>query len=231
MRYDFLLFDADGTLVDFHKGEFEAVREAMETMGIEPNDELVHAYSEINAGLWKMLERKEITKPELLIRRFEIFCERFGFSVDVKEMARTYEASLSQKGYLFDGVEELCQKLSKNHSLYIVTNGVEHIQKGRFSKLPLDKYFKKVFISGEMGYDKPDIRYFEAVEKNIPDFKKERALIIGDSLTSDIAGGINYGIDTCWYAPDNSEAPDGIDITYVARSYDDIYDFIVGEGI
>ncbi len=228
MRYDFILFDADGTLLDFHKGEFEAVREAMEIMGIKPSDELVHAYSGINESLWKMLERKEITKPELLVRRFEIFCERFGFFVDVQQMARTYEIRLSQKGYLFDGAEELCARLAKTHSLYIVTNGVESIQKGRFSRLPLDKYFKQIFISGEIGCDKPDVRYFETVAERIPDFDKDRALIVGDSLTSDIKGGINYGIDTCWYAPHGNELPKDMKITYIAKDYDDIYGFITG---
>lgn len=231
MRYDFILFDADGTLFDFHKGEFEAVRETMEIMGITPSDELVLEYSAINDSLWKMLERKEITRPELLVRRFEIFCERFGFVVDIQKMARTYESHLSHKGYLFDGAEELCAKLAKTCSLYIVTNGVESIQKGRFSRLSLDRYFKQIFISGEIGCDKPDVRYFETVAERIPDFNKERAIIIGDSLTSDIKGGINYGIDTCWYAPNGNDAPKDMDITYVARNYDDIYRIITGEKI
>ena len=229
MRYDIILFDADGTLMDFHRGEFEAVRVTMEIMGIEPTDELVQAYSKINESLWKMLERKEITKPELLVRRFEIFCDRFSFSADAEKMANVYKKELSQRGYLFDGAEELCQKLSERFPLYIVTNGVETIQKGRFSRVPLLKYFKDVFISDCVGFEKPDVRYFEAVAKKIPEFNKERTLIVGDSLTSDILGGINFGIDTCWFDTQGKPIPPDMDITYVAKSYDEIYDIITRE--
>ena len=229
MKYDIILFDADGTLMDFHRGESEAVRLTMEKMGIEPTDFLASEYSKINDSLWKMLERKEITKPELLIRRFEIFCERFGFSVDAEKMARFYENALSQKGYLFDGAEELCSKLSESFSLYIVTNGVERIQKGRFSHVTLHKYVKDVFISGVIGYEKPDVRYFEAVAEKIPDFDKKRALIVGDSLSADIAGGINFGIDTCFYNPQGKAVPPDMNITYVAENYDEIYDIITRE--
>lgn len=231
MRYDFILFDSDGTLMDFHRSEAEAVRETMTKMGITPTDALVSEYSKINDGLWKMLERKEITKPELLIRRFEIFCERFSFDVDAEKMARTYENELSQRGYLFDGAAELCKKLSAFLPLYIVTNGVEAIQKGRFSKVSLLEYFKDVFISGVIGYEKPDVRYFETVAENIPNFNKDRAIIIGDSLTSDILGGINYGIDTCWYNPQGKSSPSDMKITYVAKTYDDIYEIITREGV
>ena len=229
MKYDVILFDADGTLMDFHRGESEAVRQTMQKMGIEPTDFLAAEYSKINDSLWKMLERKEITKPELLVRRFELFCERFGFPVDATKMARTYEETLSQKGYLFDGAEELCAKLYERVPLYIVTNGVEHIQKGRFSRVPLRKYVKEVFISGVIGYEKPDVRYFEAVAKKIPNFDKKRALIVGDSLSADIAGGINFGIDTCFYNPQCKPVPNDVNITYVAENYDDVYNVITRE--
>ena len=231
MRYDFILFDSDGTLMDFHRSESEAVRETMKKMGIEPTDALVTEYSKINDGLWKMLERKEITKPALLVRRFELFCEKFSFSVDAVKMARTYENELSQRGYLFDGAAELCKKLSSDMSLYIVTNGVEAVQRGRFSRVSLLEYFKDVFISGKIGYEKPDVRYFETVANSIPDFNKSRAIIIGDSLTSDIQGGINYGIDTCWYNPQGKSAPADMKITHIAQSYDDIYEIITREGV
>lgn len=229
MKYDIILFDADGTLMDFHRGEFEAVRVTMEKMGIEPTEELVLAYSKINESLWKMLERKEITKSELLVRRFEIFCERFSFSADAEKMANVYKQELSQRGYLFDGAEELCQKLSKRFPLYIVTNGVETIQKGRFSRVPLLKYMKDVFISDSIGFEKPDVRYFEAVAKKIPEFNKERTLIVGDSLSSDILGGINFGIDTCWFDPQEKPVPSDMNITYVVKSYNEIYDIITRE--
>lgn len=226
MKYKTLLFDADGTLMDFHKGEAEAIREAMLISGIEPTDSLVRSYSEINESLWKMLERGEIEKSVLLYRRFEIFCERFGFFADPRKMADDYIKALSTKGYMFDGAAELCERLSKDFSLYIVTNGVEFIQRGRFSRLSLEKYFKNIFISDTIGYEKPSVRFFERVAESIDGFDRESSVIIGDSLTSDILGGINYGIDTCWYNPHSKPVPDGMEITYIAHSFDDIYGYI-----
>ncbi len=229
MRYKTILFDADGTLFDFHRSEAAAIRNAMSSFGIEPDDEKVRVYSEINEGLWKMLERGEIEKSVLLYHRFELFCERYGFECDAHEMAKSYMNSLSENAHLFDGAKELCEKLSEGFELYIVTNGVEFIQKRRFAKSGLLEYFKGVFISGVIGHEKPSVDYFKYVEASIPEFEKERSIIVGDSLSSDIKGGIAYGIDTLWYAPKGQEAPSDMDISYVARSFDDIYEFFVGE--
>ena len=111
MRYKTILFDADGTLFDFHRSEACAIRSAMSSFGIEPDDEKVRVYSEINDGLWKMLERGEIEKSVLLYRRFELFCEYYGFERDAREMAKVYMESLSENAHLFDGATELCEKL------------------------------------------------------------------------------------------------------------------------
>ena len=229
MRYDIVLFDADGTLFDFLRSEDEAVRETMKVFGIAPTDALVADYSRINDSLWKMLERGEIEKQVLLYRRFEIFCEKYGFVCDAKEMARTYMEKLSQKAYLLAGAEELCQSLLGKVKMYIVTNGVEFIQKGRYSRSGMEKYFDGVFISGVVGYEKPSVEYFECVAKNIPSFDKNRTLIVGDSLTSDIKGGINYGIDTCWYNPNGKSVPTDMAISRVCASFDEIYKFIAEE--
>ena len=229
MRYETILFDADGTLLDFHRSEAEAISETMRASKIEPSDALISAYSEINADMWKRLERGEIKKSELLYLRFAVFCERFGFDADFKKMAEDYISNLSSKGYAYDGAEELCQRLSNLCSLYIVTNGVERIQKGRFAKLSLKKYFKNVFISGEIGYEKPDVRFFDEVARRIGALDKKKTLIVGDSLTSDMAGGIAFGIDTCLYAPKGKPEECDMDITYVAQSFDEIYGIIVGE--
>lgn len=229
MRYDTILFDADGTLFDFHKSEYEAIKETFESFGIKADDELIADYSQINDSLWKMLERGEIEKQVLLYRRFEIFCEKYSFVADAKLMAKAYMENLSQKAYLIDGAEELCRTLYGKARIYIVTNGVEFIQKRRYAKSGLDKYFERAFISGEIGFEKPSTEYFECVAANIPEFDKSRALIVGDSLTSDIKGGINYGIDTCWYNPKGKPAPEGMNITHISADFSDIYKFITEE--
>ena len=228
MKFDTILFDADGTLFDFAKSEKEAVSDAMRTFGIEPTDEKVSDYSRINDMLWKMLERGEIEKNVLLYRRFEIFCEKYGYERDPVRFAETYMQNLSQKVYLFPGAAELCRSLSHLCKLYIVTNGVEFIQKGRFGKCKIRDCFSGLFISGEIGYEKPNIKFFEYVAEKIENFDKNITLIVGDSLTADIAGGIAFGIGTCWYNPHSKPLPDGIKVDCIAENYDRIYNFICG---
>lgn len=226
MKYDIILFDADGTLLDFSRAEDEALRESLMYMGIDPDDDMVKTYSSINEGLWKQLERGEISKDLLRRRRFALFFEHYGYDLDAGKMAAAYEGALSQKGYLLDGAKELCDKLYGKARMFIVTNGIEFIQRGRYAKCGLEKYFEDVFISGCIGFEKPDVRYFELVEKSIPDFCKEKALIVGDSLTSDMQGGINYGIDTCWYNPRLKVGPENMNLTFTANNFEEIYNFI-----
>lgn len=228
MKYSTILFDADGTLLDFKKSEYEAVKEMLELFDIFPDDEMISKYSEINDGLWKALERGEIEKSVLLYHRFELFCEYYGFERDCRRMAESYMHRLSTKSYIIDGADKLCDSLFGKVKMYIVTNGVEFIQKGRLSSCPISKYFDDVFISGVIGYEKPDIKYFERVGDAIG-FDKSSTLIVGDSLTSDIKGGINFGIDTCWYNPKNKTAPEDMRITYNVKSFDEIYRVITNE--
>lgn len=229
MKYGIILFDADGTLLDFGRAENEALRESLVSVGITPDDEMVSTYSRINDSLWKALERGEVTKEVLRYRRFELFFAHYGMSHDAHAMANTYEGNLAQKGYLLDGAEALCKRLYGKARMYIVTNGIEEIQLGRYARCGLEKYFDGIFISGQVGYEKPDVRYFEHIEKHIPDFSKKNAVIIGDSLTSDMRGGLNFGIDTCWYNPRGKELPEDMPITHVSDTFDGIYGFVTGE--
>lgn len=229
MRYQTILLDADGTLLDFERSEAEAVREAMRENGISPTETLVKRYSEINDSLWKKLERGEIRKDVLLYHRFELFGEEFGFSLDAHKMAKDYMQFLSTKGYTLPGAKEFLERLHGKTELYIVTNGVEFIQIGRYARSGLEGLTARTFISGQIGYEKPDVRYFEAVAKEIPNFDLTRTLIVGDSLTSDMRGGVNFGLDTCWYNPKGKEVPKDLPLTFVATNYDEIYNFIVSE--
>ena len=229
MKYKYLLFDADGTLLDFAKSEAEALREMLFENGICNDDATVELYSGINDSLWKLLEKGEIDKPTLLVRRFELLLQALGLEGDPVRMARGYEDNLSTKGYVLEGAEEMCQMLYGKAKMYIVTNGLEKVQRGRYAICGIDKYFENAFISDVIGHQKPSVKYFEAVAKNIKDFDKSTALIIGDSLSSDIKGGLNFGIDTCWYNPDKKEKPAELDITYVVDNFDDIYKIIIGE--
>ncbi len=226
MRYTTLLFDADGTLLDFSRSEDEAVRQTMLLAGIEPDDAKVATYSKINDGLWKMLERKEIEKSVLLYRRFELFCEHYGYSADARKMATDYMELLSQKGYLLDGARELLLSLHGKVKMYIITNGVDFIQRRRYAGSGISELFDGIFISGELGFEKPDPKYFECVEQSIGKLSRENTIVIGDSLTSDIRGANNYGLDSCWYNPKAKPCGNVATPTYTALSFADVYSVI-----
>lgn len=224
LRYDTVLLDADGTLFDFHRSEREAVWEALCRIGVTPTETMLADYSRINDSLWKKLERGEIEKKVLFYHRFELLFEQYGISADARGMAEDYMNRLSQKGYLLDGAEKFCAILRKKCRLYIVTNGTEFIQHGRFRRCGLAPYFDDVFISDAIGAEKPDLRFFAYVASHIPDFDLRKTLIVGDSLTSDMQGGIAYGLDTCWYNPHRQEIPTAFcdKLTYVAEDYTDV---------
>lgn len=229
MKYDTVLFDADGTLLDFAKSEREAITEALFDMDIELVFGMLEEYSRINDSFWKMLERGEIEKKELFFRRFEVLFENYGIKKDPHKMADVYMQRLSEKGYLLEGAYELCRELYGKVRMYIVTNGTEFIQRGRQQRSGILPYFDGVFISDCIGFEKPRIEFFEYVEKNVENFSKERTVIVGDSLTSDIAGGIIFGIDTCWYNPKGKTAPADMSdkITYIASDFSAVKSIIM----
>lgn len=229
MKYQFILFDADGTLFDFLRSEKEAIAETFRSLGLAVDDEMIETYSRINDSLWKKLERGEIEKKVLFYHRFELFFAQYGVVADPKETAQVYMHRLAQKGYLLDGARELCERLYGKKKLYIVTNGAEYVQRSRYAVSGIGKYFEEAFISDVIGYQKPSVKFFEHVEKHIPNYERSKALIVGDSLSSDMAGGIAAGIDTCWFNPERKTAPEEMaeKLTFVAHDMDEIYRFIM----
>lgn len=229
MKYDTILFDADGTLLDFEKSEREALIIACRAYGIELDDAMIKRYSKINDDLWKALEKGEVDKDTLRVLRFERFGKSEGFEVDFDALSFEYTDRLSEQNFLLDGAMEACEELSKICRLYIITNGIEYVQKNRFARSPINKYFKKLFISGEIGYEKPDIRFFDAVRNGIDDFDASRTLVVGDSLSSDMKGGIGAGLDCCYFTPSNKEIPDDFGIKYKVTSLSEIKAIVMRE--
>ena len=226
-KYEFLLLDADGTLFDFARCEREALCDALRAVGIEPNEEMIATYSRINDGYWKMLERGEIEKSELRVARFSAFCAHYGFGVDVPRLATGYTDTLSTKGYLLQGAVEICRKLAAHCKLYIVTNGIATVQRGRFEPSPLREFVQDLFISEEIGAEKPHPAYFDAVAASISGFERSRALVVGDSLSSDIRGGFLAGIDTCWFNPAQKSAPKDLPITYTIGTLEELVPLVL----
>lgn len=202
----FILLDLDDTILDFKKAESNAISKTLAKMGVDVTDALIARYSEINDMMWKKLERGERTRAQILTERFELLYKEAGLSIDASETWNVYESVLSQGHFFIDGAPELLKELYKKYELYLVSNGTASVQKGRLESANIEKYFKGIFISQNIGFNKPDKRFFDAVTKQIDGFDPSLAVIIGDSLTSDIQGGINAGLRTVWFNPKGKTA-------------------------
>ena len=221
-RYKTVLFDADNTLFDFSLAEREAISRTMRDFGIVPSEEKIALYSRINDDMWKRLERGEIAKDTLRVARFADFLEAIGVLADAVRMADAYVENLSLQSYPLQGAVELVQALAKTHRLYIVTNGIASVQHRRFAASPFVPYFDGLFISEEIGFEKPHPAFFEEVARRVPNYDAKTTLVVGDSLSSDIAGGVSAGLDTCWYNPKGAENRKKLSITYTVRTLEEI---------
>ena len=227
-RYHTILFDADQTLLDFHRSEREAITEMLRGYGLCVTERMVADYSRINQNAWRRLELGEITKKELRTLRFSELCALYGFDFDPDEMATRYIRALSAKSYMMDGALECCQALAAHCRLYVITNGMAVVQHGRFDPSPLAPFFKGAFISDDIGHEKPGKPYFDYVKAHIPDFDPADTLVVGDSLSSDIKGAVLAGLDSCWFNPDGKPAPEGLPITYTVSSLGEIVPLVLG---
>lgn len=201
MQIQNFFFDLDDTLFDFHAAEHRAVSLTLTHFGIAPTEEMCALYSKLNLEQWKRLEKGEITRAEVKINRFARFFEQTGLAVSPEDAAKFYETRLSEGYFFMPGALELIQSLYGRYRLYIVTNGTARVQQGRIADAGIEKYFDGIFISELIGADKPSKAFFEACFEKIPDFHKEKTVLIGDSLSSDIRGGKNAGLFTVWYNP------------------------------
>lgn len=203
--FEFLFLDLDDTILDFKKAEYIAIGRTFEAMGLKPTEEIRHRYHEINQAHWKKLEKGELTRDQVLVQRFERLFEELGIQVDGVKVARTYEKFLGQGHWFLPGAEEAVMELSKKYRLFLASNGTASVQKGRMTSANLYRWFEQVFVSQEIGHNKPSKAYFDGCFERIPNFDREKCLMVGDSLSSDILGGINAGIKTCWVNPGHAD--------------------------
>ncbi|MDA3733554.1 YjjG family noncanonical pyrimidine nucleotidase [Niameybacter massiliensis] len=223
MKYEVILFDADETLYDFKKSESEAFKNTMLKFNID-YDENYHLkiYKEINTALWKEFEQGLITQEKLKIERFKRLSDKLEISFDETNFANLYMEYLADASFLYDDSMELIETLNKSYRLAIITNGLTLVQDKRIRKSTIAKHFETVVISEELLVSKPDPKIFEHTLKHMNFFDKSKVLIVGDSLSSDIQGGINFGIDTCWYNPNKIVNNTSITPTYEISNFDEL---------
>lgn len=224
--YKTLLFDADGTLLDFEAAEKKALEYTFHIHGYPFTETIRNRYLEMNAVLWKAYEDGELTRKEVIYTRFGSLFQELGIEDDGIAFEDGYQHQLGQGHDRIYHAMEVIQTFAQSHDLYIVTNGVSATQYSRLQDAGLDPYFKKVFVSEEMGYRKPMIEYFDYCFSRIPNIQTSNTLIIGDSLTSDMQGGVNAGIDTCWYNPLEKENDKDILITYEIKDLRELYNIV-----
>ena len=218
-RYPVVLLDADGTLYDFEKAQKNALLAACRQAGLLESEtdfpKMLDCYSRINQSWWKKLERGECTKPQLQLGRFRDFFTDMGLQYDAAAFNDLYMEELGNGSFLLPHAEEVCRELSKSCKLYIVTNGVSRTQRRRIGASPLAELFQGLFVSEEAGVPKPEKRYFEYVFHQLGDLDLRDILLVGDSLTSDMQGAENAGLDSCWLNPSCLPRPDKPSITYI----------------
>lgn len=202
MAYRLLIFDADGTLFDYDRGEAYALSSAFREHELPFNEEtMVPLYRRINKNIWRAFEAGDIVQSEISSRRFGEFFRELGVRCDILAFSASYLGHLGEADFLIDGAAEVATKLAGSYSMAIVTNGLSRVQRGRFGKSPITRHFDPIVISDEVGVQKPNPEIFDSIFDAYPNVARQEILMIGDSLTSDIAGGVAAGIDTCWLNP------------------------------
>ena len=226
-KYEVFLFDADGTLYDFDRAEEHALKVVFQRCGFAYDEDVRARYQEINAQCWEAFEAGELSKEVITTLRFERLFETMEITHDASIFNEQYLFELGKGSFLIDGALDICREIVESgKQIYIITNGVWSVQEARVKYSLINPYILATFVSEEVGFQKPDMRYFEYVFTHIPQIDKEKMLVIGDSLSADIVGGNNAGLDTCWFNPAGLVNTTDGKPTYEVSSLKDLEKFI-----
>ena len=228
-HYPWLFFDADGTLFDYNRAEATAFRNTLKALQFEYQESYLDTYQKINRELWSALERHEVTPAVLRLRRFELLLEALQLTGSAEDLNVTYVEQLGLCTDLIDGAYEVLQTLAQSSRIVIVTNGLEAVQRSRLRHSTIQPFISELIISEEVGAAKPHPAFFDAAFARIGNPPTSEVLIIGDSLTSDMQGGVNYGIDTCWYNPGGGVPPESLSITYEIQTLPELVNLIANQ--
>lgn len=224
-----ILWDVDGTLLDFDAAERAAIRTLFDAFGLgECTDAMLARYHEINIGFWQKLERNELTRSQVLVGRFEQFFNEYGINTEIApEFNQRYQLTLGEKIVYHDDSLDIVKSLKGKVRQYVVSNGTIAAQTKKLDRSKLGEQMDGIFLSEELGVDKPDIAFFNKVFSAIHADDLSTIMIVGDSLTSDILGGMNAGIITCWYNPEGKPLPDTYKVDYIISDLHELTDLLV----
>ena len=214
MKYKWLLFDADGTLFDYDKAEAAALERTFKQIGLRFEPRYAQVYRQINAQIWLEFEQGKISQDRLRIKRFELLFEAIVVESDPEIFSERYLKNLADGSDLIEGAEKVTRRLSEKVGLILITNGLKDVQRSRLAKSGISGYFADIVISEEVGVAKPDRRIFKEAFSRMDNPRRAEVLMVGDSLTSDIKGGNDYGIDTCWFNPMQRPCDRDVEIQY-----------------
>ena len=226
MSYDWIFFDADGTLFDYDAGERAALRGAFEACDLPFSPAVEPRYREINARIWREYELGEITQSRLKTERFDRLFSDIGVTGDAAIVSRHYLEMLAAQTTLLDGAESVVRELAATTELLLITNGLAEVQQPRFAASSIRGFFTEIVISGEIGLAKPDPAIFDHAFERIGRPPKEQVLMVGDNLGSDILGGANYGLDTCWYNPAAVANGHDVEPTYEISDLQQLFEIV-----
>jgi YjjG family noncanonical pyrimidine nucleotidase len=228
MKYRWLLLDADGTLFDYDRAEAMALERTFHDLGHDYRPDYAVAYRRINGAIWREFEQGRITQDRLRARRFELLFQDIGLASDAERFSAQYLEHLAWGIDLLPGVEEVLAALHGRIGLALISNGLQDVQRPRLARSTIGRYLDPVIISEEAGFSKPDVRLFEVAFEAMGQPHKEDVLIVGDSLTSDIRGGNNFGIDTCWLNPWREPRPGDVSVRYEIQSLPELVALLEG---
>lgn len=227
MKYKVIILDLDNTLIDFNAMELGSLNAALTSAGVEVTEDLINDYISINTEMWEGLEKGRYEKSEILIGRFEKLAKKYSLDLDPVEVNSSYLNGMADFLHFMPHAKEILEWVKESESIVaMITNGVLSAQEAKINAGNLDQYFDEIVISDAVGYHKPQVEIFDHLMDLIGSHQKRDMIIVGDSLTSDIQGGINYGIDTCWFNPYGKKLDTDQHITYVIESLEELKEIL-----
>lgn len=228
-KYNCIMMDIDNTLLDFDAAERKALLETLQQFSLPCDEAAVSRYHEINSSLWGELNKGKIRRDKLVVERFDRFVKEVGAAAKATELNRAYTEHLATHADVIPGAEEALQELAEVATMIAISNGTESVERGRLKLSGFEKYFDDIFISEAVGVSKPNPKIFQMAMRKLGIEHSDKVLVVGDSLSADIQGGVNAGLDTCWVNMNGLENESGLTPTYEVKALSELYPIVMEE--